>query len=93
MTLRTDYKFVCFEGSTVTPGRWVVKARLRDDRRIGYIEWQNNRYAYKQDEALIDARYLREILDFINELGKEKYNAEHGLKTKWTNFCNSLSRR
>lgn len=54
------------------PGRWICKARLREDRRIGYIEWQDRRFVYKQDEALIDGRYLTEILDFITQLEEQE---------------------
>lgn len=74
MSLRTEYQFVCFTESTLNSGRWVCKARLRGEIRLGYVEYntQFNRVIFVSDKAIYDANYLTEILDFINQLEEQK---------------------
>jgi hypothetical protein len=74
MALKTDYTFVCFTESSVNSGRWVCKARLRGEIRLGYIEYstQFNRFIFVSDKSIYDANYLAEIIDFINQLEEQK---------------------
>jgi hypothetical protein len=76
--MQTEYTHICFEkritGNAIHPDRWICKARLRAEVRIGYIEYseQFQRFVYVQDKAVVDSRYLREIMLFMNELIKER---------------------
>jgi hypothetical protein len=70
VALKTEYQFVCFTESTLNSGRWVCKARLRGEIRLGYVEYstQFNRVIFVSDKAVFDMNYLAEIIDFINQL-------------------------
>jgi len=74
MTLKTEYQFVFFTESSMNSGRWICKARLRGEIRLGYIEYstQFNRHIFVSDNAIYDVNYLSEIIDFINLLEQEK---------------------
>jgi hypothetical protein len=74
VALRTEYICVCFAESSANSGRWVCKARLRGEIRLGYVEYstQFNRVIFVSDKALYDANYLAEIIDFINQLEEQK---------------------
>ena len=66
--MQTEYAYVCFEKGLAD--RWICKARLRAEVRIGYIEYseQFGRFVYVQDKAVVDSRYLMEIIGFIGQL-------------------------
>jgi hypothetical protein len=76
VALKTEYIFVCFqEGMTSSVGqRWIVKARLRGEIRLGFIEYsrQFNRFIFVSDKSVYDVNYLAEIMDFINQLEEQK---------------------
>jgi hypothetical protein len=74
VSLKTEYQFVCFTESSVNSGRWICKARLRGEIRLGFIEYsrQFNRFIFVSDKAVFDVNYLSEIIDFINQLEEQK---------------------
>jgi hypothetical protein len=74
VALKTEYQLVCFTESSLNPGRWICKARLRNEIRLGYTEYstQFNRFIFVSDKSVYDVNYLAEIMDFINQLEEQK---------------------
>jgi hypothetical protein len=78
MSLKTEYQFVCFEkGMTSGPGqiqRWICKARLRGETRLGYAEYNRQfaRVIFAWEKTVIDTRHLAEIMDFIKQLEEQE---------------------
>jgi hypothetical protein len=76
MSLRTEYTFVCFTESSANSGRWICKARLRSEIRLGFVEYNRQflRFIFASDKSVYDVDYLSEIVDFMNQLEKGLIN-------------------